>query len=189
MGFFSKIFGKKNKEGANSVLEICAPVDGEVVSTAKVKDETFSQDMIGHGFAMIPTNGDFVAPIDGELTLVAETGHAFSIKANNGVEILIHIGIDTVNINSADASGKSKTKAQRKPGDPLEGFKILAKTGDNVKRGTPIITADIDFIKSKKLDTITPIVIINNEFSANKTLSSILVSGQVTKGTKVIEIK
>ncbi|MDR0675115.1 MAG: PTS glucose transporter subunit IIA [Mycoplasmataceae bacterium] len=179
MGFFSKLFGKKNKqETVVDVLNVCAPVDGEVVSTEKVKDETFSQNMIGRGFAIIPSSGEFVAPIDGELTLVAETGHAFSIKSNSGVEILIHIGIDTVNINS-----------KRKPEEPIKGFEIHVKTGDRVKTGTPVITADLSFIKSNKLDTITPVIIINNEFSTNKIISDILVTGNVTKGTKIIEVK
>jgi glucose-specific phosphotransferase system IIA component len=179
MGFFGKLFGKKEKSGeVTKTLEICSPVDGEVVSTAKVKDETFSQNMIGRGFAVIPSNGEYVAPIDGELTLVAETGHAFSIKSSDGIEILVHIGIDTVNLNS-----------QRKPGEELKGFKIHAKTGDHVKLGAFIISADLKYIASQKLDTITPVVIINNEYSANKNISDILVNGKVTKGTKVVEVK
>jgi glucose-specific phosphotransferase system IIA component len=178
MGFFAKLFGKKDKNEGVNILEVCSPVDGEIVSTAKVKDETFSQNMIGRGFAVIPSSNDFVAPIDGELTLVAETGHAFSIKSASGVEILIHIGIDTVNINS-----------KRKPEEPIKGFKIHAKTGDRVKKGDLVITADLQFIKEQKLDTITPVVVINNEFSANKTISDILVNGNTTKGTKVIEVK
>ncbi|MDR2369696.1 MAG: PTS glucose transporter subunit IIA [Mycoplasmataceae bacterium] len=179
MGFFSKLFKRKSKENSGTqILEVCAPADGEVVSTEQVKDETFSQNMIGRGFAIVPTSGEFVAPIDGELTLVAETGHAFSIKNSEGVEILIHIGIDTVNLNS-----------KRKPEEPVQGFKIHAKTGDRVKLGTPVITADLAFIASHKLATITPVIVINNEFSANKTISDILVSGKVTKGTKIIEVK
>ncbi|MDR0739437.1 MAG: PTS glucose transporter subunit IIA [Mycoplasmataceae bacterium] len=177
MNFFSKLFGKKNKVN-NEVLEVCAPVDGEVIPTSQVKDETFSKDMIGRGFAVIPSGKDFVAPIDGELTLVAETGHAFSIKAQNGIEILIHIGIDTVNLNS-----------NHKLGEPLQGFKVIAKTGDKVSKGAPIIEADLEFIKSKKLEIQTPVIILNNEFSANKTISNILTNGTVTKGTKILEVK
>jgi glucose-specific phosphotransferase system IIA component len=179
MGLFSKLFGKKNNDAAVAkILQVCSPADGEIVTTAQVKDETFSQNMIGRGFAVIPNHGEFVAPIDGELTLVAETGHAFSIKSSNEIEILIHIGIDTVNLNS-----------KHKPDEPIQGFKIHAKTGERVKLGDPIITADLPFIEAHKLDIITPVVIINNEFSANKTISDILVTGKVTKGTKIIEVK
>ncbi|MDR3257691.1 MAG: PTS glucose transporter subunit IIA [Mycoplasmataceae bacterium] len=178
MGFFSKLFGKKNKESAGEQsLYICSPADGEVVSTSEVKDETFSQNMIGKGFALKPSSGEFVSPIDGELTLVAETGHAFSIKHANGIEILVHIGIDTVNMN-----------ANRDTNTPLKGFKLFAKAGDKVNVGAPIITADLDAIKKAGYDTITPVIVVNNEFSTNKTIADIL-KGQVTKTTKILEIK
>ncbi|MDR1991814.1 MAG: PTS glucose transporter subunit IIA [Mycoplasmataceae bacterium] len=181
MGFLSKLFKRKNGIGGGSSakeLDICSPVDGEIISTSKVKDETFSKNMIGKGFAVIPSNGEFVAPIDGELSLVAQTGHAFSIKSQNGIEILVHIGIDTVSLNS-----------DHKPNTPLHGFKLCAKTGDVVKLGTPVITADLAFIQSKKLDIVTPVIVVNNNESASKTVSDILVSGKVTKGTKIIQVK
>ncbi|MDR3329983.1 MAG: PTS glucose transporter subunit IIA [Mycoplasmataceae bacterium] len=178
MGFFSKLFGKKNKDtGGEQIINICSPVDGEVVATTEVKDETFSQDMIGKGFAVRPTSGEFGSPIDGELTLVAETGHAFSVKHSSGVEILVHIGIDTVNMNANRESGKA-----------LQGFTLHAKAGDKISVGAPVITADLEAIKKAGYDTITPVIIVNNEFSTNKNFTDIL-KGQVTKGTKIVELK
>jgi PTS system beta-glucosides-specific IIC component len=178
MGFFSKLFGLKNKEKVGEqTLYICSPVDGEVVSTSEVKDETFSQNMIGKGFAIKPSSGEFVSPIDGELTLVAETGHAFSIRHANGMEVLVHIGIDTVNMN-----------ANRETNTPLKGFTLHAKAGDKVSIGASIITADLEEIKKAGYDTITPVIVVNNEFSANKSIVDIL-KGQVTKTTKILEVK
>jgi PTS system beta-glucosides-specific IIC component len=179
MGFFGRLFGKKDTNNSETtVLEVCAPCNGEVVSTAQVKDETFSQNMIGKGFAIIPKDGKYVAPFDGTLTLVAETGHAFSIKSSAGIEVIIHIGVDTVTINT-----------NRKPDETLKGFTVHAKTGDKVKKGTPIVDADLEFIKAQKLDVITPVIVINNEYIANKTVSDILASGNVSVGTKIIEVK
>lgn len=134
-------------------IKVYSPVDGEIVPMAEVKDETFNQNMMGRGFAVVPTSNIFVSPIKGEIKLIAETGHAFSIKNKKGLEILVHIGLDTVTINS-----------KREPNQSLQGFKILATVGQKVKVGTPIIEVDLNLIKEKKLDTITPVVAINNEF-------------------------
>ncbi|MDR0826240.1 MAG: PTS glucose transporter subunit IIA, partial [Mycoplasmataceae bacterium] len=168
MGFFSKLFGRKNKS-----IEIFAPVDGEIVSMTEVKDETFSKDMIGRGFAVKPTNGNFVSPIEGEITLIAETGHAYSVKTSNGVEILVHVGIDTVNMNSKDAKATSTPSK-------LVGFQIVAKTGDSVKVGSPILNADLAEIKKAGYDTITPVIVVNTEHTVNKTINTIVTGGNVT---------
>ncbi|GHU47652.1 PTS glucose transporter subunit IIA [Bacilli bacterium] len=176
MGFFSKLFGRKDKR-----VEIYAPVDGQVVPMTEVKDETFSKDMIGRGFAVKPSAGDFVSPIDGEITLIAETGHAYSIKSHNGIEVLVHVGIDTVNMNPRDAKVAPVS-------DKLIGFEILAKTGDSVKVGTPILKADLAAIKKAGYDTITPVIVVNTEHTVNKTINTILANGNVSKGTKIIEL-
>lgn len=89
-----RLFSKKPKE-----LEIIAPVDGEVIALDKVEDEVFSQKMLGEGLAIKPRAGNFIAPIVGKLITVFPTGHAYGIKSNNGVEMLLHIGMDTVSLN------------------------------------------------------------------------------------------
>jgi glucose-specific phosphotransferase system IIA component len=134
-------------------IKIYSPVDGEIIPTSDVKDETFSQDMIGRGFAIIPTSNTFVAPMKGTIKLIAETGHAFSIKNKKGLELLVHIGIDTVTINSSNET----------PGQ-LKVFKILASVDQKVKVGDPIIEADINEIKKLNLGTATPVIAINGEF-------------------------
>lgn len=160
-------------------IKVYSPVDGEVVPTAEVKDETFSQNMMGRGFAIIPTSSIFCSPIKGEIKLIAETGHAFSIKNKKGLEILVHIGLDTVTINS-----------KKEPNQELRGFKILASVGQMVKPGTPIIEVDLNLIKQMKLDIITPVVAINNEFMTKEKDANLLKSKiGVIAGEEVMVIK
>jgi glucose-specific phosphotransferase system IIA component len=160
-------------------IKVCSPVDGEIVPTSEVKDETFSQNMMGRGFAIIPTSNVFVSPIKGEIKLIAETGHAFSIKNKKGLEILVHIGLDTVTIN-----------AKKEPNAELHGFKVLATVGQKVKPGTPIIEADLNLIKQMKLDTVTPVIAINNEFMTKEKNADLIKSKiGVTAGEPVMIIK
>jgi PTS system beta-glucosides-specific IIC component len=174
MGLFNKLFGS-NDGGA---LTVATPVNGEVVPISQVKDETFSQNMIGKGFAVIPNDGNFVSPIDGEVSLIAETGHAYSIKAKNNIQVLVHIGLETVNINS-----------KRIQGEPLKVFKPIVKIGDHVKVGTPIMTANLAEIKGLGYDLITPVVVINDEFSANKQVNNLTSGPNIKAGTKILEVK
>lgn len=122
---------------------IVSPVDGDIVPLESVEDEVFSGKMLGDGLAIIPRSNTFVAPIAGVITKIFSTNHAFSIRTKNGLEVLVHIGLDTVALNG-------------------EGFKRLAKEGDTVSVGKPIVSADIELIKSKGKEIVTPIV-LNHE--------------------------
>jgi glucose-specific phosphotransferase system IIA component len=133
--------------------------------------------MIGEGFAIKPSNGNFVSPVDGEVTLMAETGHAYSIKTPDGIEVLVHIGLDTVNLNT-----------KRQPNEPMKGFSQIAKVGDKVHVGDPIVTADLKLISNEKYETITPCIVIKNDITMNKTIHHTIESGTVTKGTIVLEV-
>lgn len=124
----------------NKPLKIKAPVSGLCVDLDEVPDEVFSKRMMGDGVAIRPTEGLFVAPADGELVMLFKTGHAYGMILDNKVEILIHIGIDTVELQG-------------------EGFEILAAQGTRVSSGTPIVRVDLDFIRQKGYDPITPIII------------------------------
>ncbi|MDR0545374.1 MAG: PTS glucose transporter subunit IIA [Mycoplasmataceae bacterium] len=178
MGFLD-IFRKKKKQNANEEFIIVSPVAGEIVPTASVPDEAFSTNAMGKGFAVIPSDDTFCAPISGVITLIAETGHAFSIKSKEGYEVLVHIGVDTVNIN-----------INKNAGEPLKCFTILAKQGHEVVAGTPIVKADLKEIKEKyNLNTITPVILLANDLSNNKTVSEPLVSGVQPLKTVVINIK
>lgn len=136
MGIFSKLFGKP-------MDEICAPVAGEAIPVSQVSDPTFSEEMLGKGVAIRPTEGRVVAPCDATVDMMFDTGHAVSLVCDNGAEVLIHIGLDTVALK-----GKHYT--------------VHAKNGDKVKKGQLLIEFDMAAIAADGYDTVTPVVICNS---------------------------
>ncbi|RKQ30681.1 MULTISPECIES: beta-glucoside-specific PTS transporter subunit IIABC [Clostridia] len=123
-------------------VEIKAPVNGKAIDLSEVKDEVFAGGALGKGAAIIPEDGRICAPCDGVVSLVYPTGHAIGIQSENGAELLIHIGMDTVTLE-----GKC--------------FDIKVKQGQAVKAGELLIEADLEGIQSAGLDTTTPIVVTN----------------------------
>ena len=120
---------------------------GKLVSIKEVSDPTFSEEILGKGVAIIPSEGKFCAPAKGTVTTVFPTGHAAAITTEEGVEVLIHIGLDTVKLD-----GKH--------------FTIIAQEGQKVNAGDVLIEADLSQIKEEGYDIITPIIICNSdEFS------------------------
>ncbi len=136
------MFGFFKKKKQNESLNFVAPVNGKVIELSEVPDPVFAQKMAGDGVAIDTTGDIIVAPCDGELSLIFKTKHAFAMTLDNGIEILVHIGIETVSLKG-------------------EGFKQLVEQGTKVKAGTPIIKIDRNFIKSKGLSLITPVLITN----------------------------
>lgn len=129
----------------DDVLE--APISGEVVQLKDVNDPVFSQEMMGKGIAISPTDGKVYAPADGELTVVYDTKHAYGMITDKKAEILIHIGIDTVQLNG-------------------EGFTTERTSGDIVKKGDLLGTVDLEVLKEKGYDTTTMMIVTNtNAFS------------------------
>ena len=121
---------------------IYSPVKGEQISLERVSDPVFSQKMMGDGTAIIPSEKTIVAPISGVLTTVFPTKHAFGIEGDNGEEILIHIGINTVELN-----GKY--------------FTLHVKQDYYVKQGDPLVTVDFDSIKKEGYSLETPLIVLN----------------------------
>lgn len=130
------------KKNSNKETKLVAPITGKTIDLSKVPDKVFAEKLAGDGIAIDPTGDLIVAPADGELTLVFETLHAFAVTLDNGAELLIHIGIDTVSLNG-------------------EGFQQLVEAGSMVKAGTPIIKIDRDFILNKGFSLITPVLVTN----------------------------
>lgn len=124
--------------------EIKSPMNGKLINITDVKDEAFSSKALGDGVAIIPSDGGVYAPIDGEIVTVIESNHAVGIQTKNGIEILIHIGQDTVKLK-----GKY--------------FKSYVKEGDKVKAGTLLIEFDKENIEKENYDIVSPIVITNTE--------------------------
>ena len=128
--------------GGAEKKEILAPVSGKVIPMSQVADPTFSQEILGKGVAVIPSEGRIVAPASGEVVVMFETKHAVSIKADNGAELIVHIGLDTVNLKG-------------------EYFEAHVKQGDRVQAGDLLITADLEQIRAAGYDVITPVLICN----------------------------
>lgn len=129
-------------EEAATDFSIVSPLKGEVVPLNQVKDATFAKGILGDGVAIAPAGGVVVSPIDGEVKVAFPTGHAYGLASASGVEILIHIGMDTVELNG-------------------EGFKPLVKTGDKVRKGQPLVEVDWELLKSKGYEIVTPVVVSN----------------------------
>ena len=127
---------------------VASPLQGKTVPLSEVNDAVFSQKVLGDGVAVQPTEGKVCAPVDGVISSLFDTCHAVGLESDDGLELLIHVGIDTVNLQGRH-------------------FKAHAKTGDRVKKGDVLITFDLEAIKNEGYDTITPVLVSNSgDFSA-----------------------
>ncbi|OOE14852.1 PTS sugar transporter subunit IIA [Fictibacillus arsenicus] len=162
---FNKLFGKKEVKKEETII---APLTGKIVSIEEVPDPTFSQKMMGDGIAIEPTEGVVVSPVDGEIVQFFHTKHAIGIQSESGAEILIHVGLETVNMNG-------------------EGFEGHVNVGDKVKAGDKLLSFDLDLIKEKAASTVTPIVITNGDAveSLDKRAASEAIKGE----TSLLQIK
>lgn len=116
---------------------------GTVLPLSEVPDETFSSKLLGEGLAILPNEEYVYAPFDGEVITLFPTKHAIALKNAKGVDVLIHVGIDTVELKG-------------------QGFEQLVKAGDAVKQGQPLLRVDIEFIRSKGYSLVTPFVVTNS---------------------------
>lgn len=121
---------------------ISMPMTGKLMPISEVPDKTFSEKILGDGFAILPKDGTVVSPVDGKVAVLFPTKHAIGIVADNGLEMLIHLGIDTVKLNG-------------------EGFEAFVKQGDFVKRGQVLLKANLGYISKNTPSTISPIVFTN----------------------------
>ncbi len=126
----------------NKTIEIFSAMKGKCVDLTSTNDPVFSEKILGDGVAIVPATGEVFSPVNGEIVQMVDTKHAIGILSDKGVEILIHLGFDTVSLNG-------------------EGFETFIKVGDKVKIGDKLIEMDIDFVKSKELDITSPIIITN----------------------------
>lgn len=150
---FKKLFNKEKK------MTIKAPMTGNIVPIEEVPDQVFSGKMVGDGVAIEPTEGVLVAPVDAEVAVVFPTMHAIGLKTADNIEILLHIGVETVAMKG-------------------EGFECFVKQGDQVKTGQKLVTFNIDLIKEKARSILSPIVISN--IKDIKSMEK--ASGNVSKG-------
>lgn len=157
MNFLKKLLGGRQERE----LVIASPAKGRAADITSVKDPTFSGKLLGDGAAVLPSEGTICAPADGRLEQVFETGHAFSMTTEEGAELLVHIGFDTVELK-----GKH--------------FTILAETGKSVKRGDPVIRVDLGALRAEGYDTATPVVVLNGDaFAVRDRAAGELAAGEM----------
>lgn len=159
MGLFD-VFKKKG-------ITIVSPMKGKCVEIKEVSDPTFGDEILGKGVAIIPEDGKVYAPADGVITTMFPTGHAVGMTTDEGVELLVHVGLDTVALKG-------------------DGFKIIAKDDQKVQKGDLLMEADLDKIKAAGYDVITPVVVCNTD-----EYSEIIgfTDTDVNAGDDIIEIK
>lgn len=160
MGFFEKLF-------SSSADLVCAPVAGTAVPITDVPDPTFGEEILGKGVAILPTEGKVCAPCDCTVDMMFETGHAVSLISDKGAEILIHIGLETVELKGRH-------------------FTVHAKNGDKVQKGQLLIEVDLAALVAEGYNTITPIVICNSGDYASVTP---VTGSAVAVGDTVLKLK
>ncbi len=176
-------FGKKKGEVLGS------PIEGEAIALSEVSDPTFGEEILGKGVAIVPSVGKVVAPVDGTIEMVFDTKHAISMRSESGIEILIHVGLDTVTLKGEPFEAHVAAGDKVKAGDfdtkhaismrsesgieilihvgldtvTLKGepFEAHVAAGDKVKAGDLLLDFDIEAIKAAGLETVAPMVICN----------------------------
>ena len=160
-GGLKKLFGEKEGD------VLLSPVPGKAIPMSEVNDPTFSQEILGKGTAVIPSEGRIAAPADGEITMVFDTKHAISMNTSSGAELIIHVGLDTVQLK-----GKY--------------FTAHVKAGDQVKAGDLLLEFDLQKIKDQGYDVTTPVIVCNSQaFPGIKCLAGM----EVKALDKIIELR
>ena len=158
---------KEEVKVMENAIDIASPAEGKAISLSEVADATFAQEILGKGAAIVPKNGVIYAPFDGKVDVMFETGHAVGLVGENGVELLVHIGIDTVNLEGKYFSPKKAA-------------------GDVVKKGDVLIEFDIEKIKEAGYDVTTPVIVSNTDQYA---IVEKTATGEVTKESNLIKVQ
>ncbi len=160
MGFFDKLKSVFSSESTDAAtIDIIAPLSGEIVNIEDVPDVVFAEKIVGDGIAIKPTGNKMVAPVNGTIGKIFETNHAFSIESEDGIELFVHFGIDTVELKG-------------------QGFTRIAEEGQDVKAGDTVIEFDLAYLEENAKSTLTPVVISNMD--EIKELTKL--SGSITVG-------
>ncbi len=138
----------QDHEGQMVKIPVAAPMTGKAVGLAQVPDKMFAEGILGKGIAIIPDEGIVKAPFQGQVKMIAPTKHAIGLISDRGVNVVIHIGIDTVNLQG-------------------KGFEVLVKEDQWVEKGEPLMKVDLDFVKENQLNPITPIIVTNSDEYVN----------------------
>lgn len=163
-----------NTELSQEKIIIKSPFDGTIVPLSEVPDETFSKAIMGQGIAILPKSGNLSAPISGKMSLVFDTGHAYTFESKKGTQILVHIGIDSINLKDSD-------------GNQLKPFTPKVKTNDSIKMGDNVATFKITQVKKYAKSLITPIIVLDESLNGRK-VKILKSSGEVHQGQPIFEV-
>lgn len=170
MGFFDKLFGGKHDAApkfSGEKMTVMAPIDGTVIPLEQLPDETFAAAILGPGCGIEPTGDTVYAPFDGTITQVASTLHAIGITSDDGIELLIHVGMDTIALRGS-------------------GFTPLVREGQAVKAGTPLLNVDLDAIRAAGLSTESAVIVTNAD---DLPKLHIIAGGIVSTGTPLFKFE
>lgn len=147
MGFFDRLFGSRVEAAeetrfSGEKMVVKAPIDGIVLPLEQLPDETFAAAILGPGCGIEPTGDTVFAPFDGRVISVASTLHAIGLESDEGIELLIHIGMDTITLRGS-------------------GFTLLVQEGQTVRAGTPLLRVDLDVIRAAGLSTESAVIVTN----------------------------
>ncbi|MCM3544405.1 beta-glucoside-specific PTS transporter subunit IIABC [Priestia megaterium] len=148
-------------------LQVMSPIEGEVVPLSEVNDDVFSSGLLGKGVAIVPNKGEVFAPFSGEIVTLLESKHAIGLKGDNGVELLIHVGIDTVTL-----------KGQH--------FESYVSQGDRVEAGDKMLEFDMEAIKAKGFELVTPVIVTNDKQFSEVELAE---PASTHKGEMILSLK
>ena len=172
MGFFDKLFGGKAEQEETAKFfgqrkTVLTPIRGKVLAQADIPDETFAQGILGPGCGIEPTGKTVYAPFDGTVDQVASTLHAVGLTSEDGIEILIHVGMDTVELKG-------------------KGYELFVQTGDHVQKGQLLFRFDMQAIAAAGYTLTTPVIVTNSSQFAR---IEPLLSGRVTAGQQLLRAK
>jgi len=155
------MFGRRKRkiEDKANLISVLAPVSGELIPIREVNDPTFSEEMLGKGVAIRPSEGRVVSPVHGRVTQLFETGHAVTLTSDDGVEILIHVGLDTIRLKGTH-------------------YIPHIREGDPVKPGDLLLEFDLISIAAAGFDIVTPVVICNSDDFDNFSLPAVRAVGE-----------
>jgi glucose-specific phosphotransferase system IIA component len=126
------------------MTEVRSPFTGRLVALEDVADEVFSGRVMGDGVAVVPAEGDVVAPVAGRIEKLFKGGHGFALETPDGVQVLVHVGLETVRLEG-------------------DGFTVLASEGDDVDIGAPMVSVDLERMRTLGVDIVSPIVVISGQ--------------------------
>lgn len=146
------------------MTEVVSPFTGRVFALDEVADEVFSERVMGDGAAVRPAEGNVVAPMTGRLEKLFKGGHGFAVENEAGLQVLVHIGLDTVHLKG-------------------EGFSVHASEGDDVEAGDHLVTVDLEALRNKGIDMISPVVVISGQ------TPKVIAGDQVTAGDPLLSVE